>query len=85
MPPSWVKCLNRRNGVLPTAAQFMPRYRFEFGPPGGLPLKRPSGPDSALAPLSDMNRISVLSSAPRASRPLTSVPTLVSIASIIAA
>ena len=35
MPPSWVKCLNRRNGVLPSAAQFMPRYRFEFGPPGG--------------------------------------------------
>ena len=41
MPPSWVKCLNRRKGVLPTAAQFMPRYRLEFGPPGRRTLEEP--------------------------------------------
>ncbi len=71
--------------MLPSVAQFMPRYRFEFGPPGGVPSKRPLGPDSALAPLSDMKRISVLSRAPRACSPFTSLPMFVSMASIIAA
>ncbi len=85
MPPSCVKCLNRRKGVLLSVAQFIPRYRFEFGPPGRIAVEAPVRTGLGVRAIVRQEQDHRVVEGIARFEPLDQVPMLMSSASIIAA